>query len=280
VLQERRLLNERLVRLREKVVLLDLVRLDWLPNFSLVALHIGAFETLSLRLRYAQSRVLLHLLLLLLLGDLLIVHTTELLRGALDEGVRLQTVHVLRLIGHLVCQGLLPHATFLCLVLHLLLVGVMLSACKLIEGKFVCVYVSAGAMSVFNLRSCGAGLDHVFRGVGNGRNLVTRRLDHIRFCLLVLQAVTCHLVLLLKMLVSRHILNRFYLLLVESMLLPKQLLLLLLLLLHLHLHLYLLLLAGVEGPLMLGIRIYCVARLLLLLLLLLGWCFLASFEVA
>ena len=119
MLQHARLLDESLVRLREKVVLLDLV--VRCRRLCLIALVVGLLA-LRLSLGHSQHRLMHLLLLLLLLSDLLIVHSAKLLCRALHERVWLEAVEVLLLLidARIVLLLRWPHTTNLVrLIVHL-----------------------------------------------------------------------------------------------------------------------------------------------------------------
>lgn len=108
------LLSHRIIRFSEEVILLDLVA-SWVTNLSLIPLQVRSFLALRLCLRHVNRSLLLLLLLSL---DVLLIHTSELLSSALDEGVWLKTIKVLRRIGcHFIVLCLSNCVTFLRFVL-------------------------------------------------------------------------------------------------------------------------------------------------------------------
>ena len=94
VLKQDALLDHRLVRLGEEVILLDIVGLVRADDFGHVALQVVALEDFVLLLlgRRAARSPRLHLA--TTIADLLLVHSRELLGGALLNRVGVQAVHV------------------------------------------------------------------------------------------------------------------------------------------------------------------------------------------
>ena len=159
VLQKRRLLNECLVRLREKIILLDLVLLCSY-NLSLISLEvigIIAFHTFSLGLWHAKHW-LLHLLLKLLLvhRELVFIHAGELFCCTLHKRIWFETIHVMRVTLIIWMRLLLMSQTIRrrLIVMHF---GIR-SALEMIKLKFLWIQsrvtLAACAQGIFWLRYC------------------------------------------------------------------------------------------------------------------------------
>lgn len=150
LLNMRGLLSHRIIRFSEEVILLDLVA-SWVANLSLIPLQVRSFLALRLCLRHVNRSLLLLLLLSL---DVLLIHPSELFSSALDEGVWLKTIKVLRRIGcHFIVLCLSYCVTFLRFIL--LVCFVWTHRGKLLHSNLLGVQVCP-RVGVFDFLSRGA----------------------------------------------------------------------------------------------------------------------------